>query len=199
MEFISHCIKRNPNKLEGRATAGMLIIFLVLSLLGWIYLTQASHVATTSRRNQELEAEKVRLQQENMELMVAIAEYESVSRLAARAHELGYVAVTPKDADFLAVAAPAPSLSLGEQGGNKTSDGVVHARVDAGNARVDAENARVDAGNARADAGNARASDRGSGMGVGSGSAADTGASWARSALGGVKAQFTAWVRAETQ
>jgi hypothetical protein len=192
MEFISHCIKRNPNKLEGRATAGMLIIFLVLSLLGWIYLTQASHVATTSRRNQELEAEKVRLQQENMELMVAIAEYESVSRLAARAHELGYVAVTPKDADFLAVAAPAPSLSLGEQGGNKTSDGVVHARVDA-------ENARVDAGNARADAGNARASDRGSGMGVGSGSAADTGASWARSALGGVKAQFTAWVRAETQ
>jgi hypothetical protein len=185
MEFISHCIKRNPNKLEGRATAGMLIIFLVLSLLGWIYLTQASHVATTSRRNQELEAEKVRLQQENMELMVAIAEYESVSRLAARAHELGYVAVTPKDADFLAVAAPAPSLSLGEQGGNKTSDGVVHARVDAGNARVDA--------------GNARASDRGSGMGVGSGSAADTGASWARSALGGVKAQFTAWVRAETQ
>jgi hypothetical protein len=192
MEFISHCIKRNPNKLEGRATAGMLIIFLVLSLLGWIYLTQASHVATTSRRNQELEAEKVRLQQENMELMVAIAEYESVSRLAARAHELGYVAVTPKDADFLAVAAPAPSLSLGEQGGNKTSDGVVHARVDA-------ENARVDAGNARADAGNARASDRGSGVGVGSGSAADAGASWARSALGGVKAQFTAWVRAETQ
>jgi hypothetical protein len=172
MEFISHCIKRNPNKLEGRATAGMLIIFLVLSLLGWIYLTQASHVATTSRRNQELEAEKARLQQENMELMVEIAGYESVSRLAARAHELGFVAMTPEDADFLAVAAPAPSLSLGEQGGSITSDGVVHARVDAGHAR---------------------ASDRGSDVGVGSGS------TWARSALGGVKAQFTAWVRAETQ
>jgi len=171
MEFISHCIKRNPNKLEGRATAGMLIIFLVLSLLGWIYLTQASHVATTSRRNQELEAEKVRLQQENMELMVAVAAYESVSRLAARAHELGYVAVTPEDADFLAVAAPAPSLSLGEQGGYKTSDG----------------------------AGHARASDRGSDVGVWSGSTADNRASWARYALGGVKAQFTAWVRAETQ
>ena len=75
MEFISrdgiaHCIKRNPNRLEGRATAGMLIIFLVLSLLGWIYLTQASHVATTSRRNQDLEAEKALLRQENMELMV---------------------------------------------------------------------------------------------------------------------------------
>jgi cell division protein FtsL len=142
MDFISHCIKRNPNKLEGRATAGMLIIFLVLSLLGWIYLTQASHVATTSRRNQELEAEKTRLQQENMELMVEIATYESVSRLAARAHELGFVAVTPENADFLAVAAPASSLSLGEQGAYETSDGV----------------------------GRARASDRGADVGVGSGS-----------------------------
>ena len=103
MEFISHCIKRNPNKLEGRATAGMLIIFLVLSLLGWIYLTQASHVATTSRRNQELEAEKARLHQENMELMVEIAAYESVSRLAGRAQELGFVAIAPDDADFMAV------------------------------------------------------------------------------------------------
>jgi cell division protein FtsL len=109
MEFISHCIKRNPYKLEGRATAGMLIIFLILSLLGWIYLTQASHVATTSRRNQELETEKARLQQENMELMVEIATYESVSRLAARAEELGFVAVTPDNADYMALVAPAPS------------------------------------------------------------------------------------------
>jgi hypothetical protein len=85
----------------------MLIIFLILSLLGWIYLTQASHVATTSRRNQELEAEKARLQQENMELMVEIAAYESVSRLAARAEELGFVAVTPDSVDFMAVVSPA--------------------------------------------------------------------------------------------
>jgi cell division protein FtsL len=160
MEFISHCIKRNPNKLEGRATAGMLIIFLVLSLLGWIYLTQASHVATTSRRNEELEAEKVRLQQENMELMVEIAAYESVSRLAARAHELGFVAVKPQDADFLAVADPAPGMPQDAQD-------------------------KVD---------QARASDRRHNA-----DALGPGSSWARSALGGVRSQFTAWVRAETQ
>jgi cell division protein FtsL len=186
MDFISHCIKRNPNKLEGRATAGMLIIFLVLSLLGWIYLTQASHVATTSRRNQELEAEKTRLQQENMELMVEIAAYESVSRLAARADELGFVAVTPEDAEFLAVAAPSPSLSLSGQGGYETSDGLVYARVDAGYARVDA--------------GHARTPDRWADGGGGAGSTAGSGSSWAPSALlGGVKSQFTAWVREETQ
>jgi cell division protein FtsL len=193
MDFISHCIKRNPNKLEGRATAGMLIIFLVLSLLGWIYLTQASHVATTSRRNQELEAEKTRLQQENMELMVEIATYESVSRLAARAHELGYVTVAPEDAEFLAVAAPYPSLSLSGQAGYETSDGVVYARVDAGYARIDAGYARIDAGHARTP-------DRWADGGGGAGSTAGSGSSWAPSALlGGVKSQFTAWVREETQ
>jgi len=104
MEFISHCVKRDPGKLQGRATVGILIILAVLSLLGWIYLTQASYVATTSRQVQELELEKARLQQENLELMAQIADYESVGRLSGRAGELGFVAVTPDDADFVAVA-----------------------------------------------------------------------------------------------
>jgi len=81
----------------------MLIILLVLSLLGWIYLTQAGHVATTSRRVQELDVEKRRLQQENLELRSEIAELDSVSRLAARARELGFAAVTLEDARFLVV------------------------------------------------------------------------------------------------
>jgi cell division protein FtsL len=160
MEFISHCIKRNPNKLEGRATAGMLIIFLVLSLLGWIYLTQASHVATTSRRNQDLEAERARLHQENLELMVEIAEYESVSRLAARAQELGFVAVGPDKADFVAVSLPAPGAPQG------TEDITAWTRVPGGQPGV---------------------------SGVGSTQVRSAGV---RSALGGVKSQFTAWVRA---
>ena len=108
MEFISHCVKRDPGKLQGRATIGMLIILGVLSLLGWIYLTQASYVATTSRQVQELESEKARLQQENLELMAEIAEFESVGRLSVRADELGFVAVTPDNADFVAIASVPP-------------------------------------------------------------------------------------------
>lgn len=170
MEFISHCIKRNPNKLEGRATAGMLIIFLVLSLLGWIYLTQASHVATTSRRNQDLEAEKALLHQENMELMVEIATYESVSRLAGRAQELGFVAVAPDDAEFMAVAAPAPER-------------LARSGASGGFVQVSAPERRSDP--------------------TLDGSSGDE-SSWAQSALGkpilmGVKSQFTAWIRSETQ
>jgi hypothetical protein len=143
MELISHCIKRNPNKLEGRATVGMLIIFLVLSLLGWIYLTQASHVATTSRHNQELEAEKARLERENMELLVEIAKYESVSRLAPRARELGFGNVTPEEAGFVAIIAPDTQLALGTQ--TDTEDGLAQgpAADRSPDARADSSWARI--------------------------------------------------------
>lgn len=106
MELISHCIKRDPNKLEGRATVGMLIMLVVLSLLGWIYLTQASHVATTGRRIEELQVDKARLERQNLELRVEIAGLESVVRLAARAQELGFTATTLADADFVIAAVP---------------------------------------------------------------------------------------------
>src|SRR4030042_1178384 len=105
MDLISHCIKRNQRVLEGRTTAGMLIILAVLSLLGWLYLTQASYVATASRRVQDLEQKEAQLQRENMELMAEIAQLDSVSRLAVRAKELGFVKVVPEEADFVLVGA----------------------------------------------------------------------------------------------
>lgn len=115
MDFISHCIKRNQWKLQGRATSGMLIILVVLSLLGWIYLTQASYVATTSRRVQTLEQDYERLQQENLQLFAEVAELESVSRLAQRANELGFVALTQDNTQFLLVE-EVPSVPENEQG-----------------------------------------------------------------------------------
>jgi hypothetical protein len=81
----------------------MLIILVLLSLLGWLYLTQASHVATTGRRVQALEREQERLEEENLQIVAEIAQLESVSRLAARAEELGFVAVDPGNAQFLVV------------------------------------------------------------------------------------------------
>ena len=109
MDFISHCIKRSRWKLEGRATIGLVIILIAFSLLGWIYLTQASYVAMTSRQVQELEAEKIRLQQENLELITDIARLEAVTALDARARELGFVPLVVEDADFLAIAPLPPA------------------------------------------------------------------------------------------
>jgi len=112
MDFISHCIKKSRWKLESRAMFGVLIILVAFSLLGWIYLTQASHVAMTSRRVQELEADKMRLQEENLQLMAEIAELESVTRLAARAEALGFVHMQTKDAEFLVIADPRSGTEL---------------------------------------------------------------------------------------
>ena len=128
MELLSHCIKKDPNKLQGRATVGMLIMLVVLSLLGWIYLTQASHVATTSRRIEELQIDKARLEQQNLELMVEIAELESVGRLAARAHELGFTTVALDDADFVVAAVPDVAQVPFEAGSEDGSDGQAQSK-----------------------------------------------------------------------
>jgi cell division protein FtsL len=104
MDWISHCVRQSRWKLGGKSVGGVLLILLALSLLGWIYLTQASYVATTSRRIQDLEAQKLRLRQENLQLMAEIAELESVTQLATRAQELGFTTCYVEDSEFLVVA-----------------------------------------------------------------------------------------------
>ncbi|MBN1937597.1 MAG: hypothetical protein JW934_23270 [Anaerolineae bacterium] len=107
MEFISHCIKdKTKGRFGDRAMIGVLCILAAFALLGWIYLSQASHVAMTSRRVQDLEDQKKQLQEQNLELMAQIAEYESVRRLAERAEALGFVRLPLDEVQFLAVAEP---------------------------------------------------------------------------------------------
>jgi hypothetical protein len=109
MEMTSHCTKASLRKLRARSALGVALILGVLSLLGWVYLTQASYVATTSRHLRELEKQKERIEQESFQLMVEIAELESVSRLASRAEELGFVMAFSDESEFLAVADTAPA------------------------------------------------------------------------------------------
>jgi cell division protein FtsB len=104
MEIASHCTKIGIRKLRARSALGVALILGTLSLLGWVYLTQASYVATTSRRLQELEDQKEQIEQENWQLMVEIAELESVTRLASRAQELGFVMAYSDETEFLTVA-----------------------------------------------------------------------------------------------
>jgi hypothetical protein len=109
MEMTSHCTKASIRKLRARSALGIVLILGTLSLLGWIYLTQASHVATTSRRLRDLEKQKQSIEQENWQLMVEIAELESVTRLASRAQELGFVMAYSDETEFLAVADAPPA------------------------------------------------------------------------------------------
>ena len=109
MEMASHCTKTSIRKLRARSALGVVLILGTLSLLGWVYLTQASYVATTSHRLRDLEKQKERIEQESWQLMVEIAELESVSRLASRAQELGFVMAFSDETEFLAVADTPPA------------------------------------------------------------------------------------------
>jgi hypothetical protein len=106
MDLLSHCIKEKQKQFGSRAMIGILCILTVFGLLGWVYLSQASYVTMTSRHVQELEAEKMRLQEQNLQLMAEIARQESVARLADRAQGLGFVKVPIDNAEFLVIAEP---------------------------------------------------------------------------------------------
>ncbi len=75
---------------EARITVGSILVIIVISLIGWLYLTQASQVMITGYRIHELEAEKTALERQNALLRFQIAELEALPRIEARARALGF-------------------------------------------------------------------------------------------------------------
>jgi len=95
-------IEKSIGSLNARTAVGSLLILILVSLLGWLYLTQASQVTTTGYRIYELESERVRLQRENAKLMLEIAELGRLEDVEARARQLGFV--PPEQVEYLVVA-----------------------------------------------------------------------------------------------
>jgi len=79
-----------PWRLDSKAALGFLLILATFSLVGWLYLTQASAVTTTSYRIDELRLELDQLKNQNAALVIEIAELEALSRVEARARVLGF-------------------------------------------------------------------------------------------------------------
>jgi hypothetical protein len=77
--------------LELRTTAASLLVIALLGLLSWLCLIQASKVSAAEYRIWEKRVEIGRLQRENAESLAEVAEMVSVSRLAGRALESGYI------------------------------------------------------------------------------------------------------------
>jgi cell division protein FtsB len=110
-DSLSHRLRRNSaegsterstGSLDARTAIGSLLILILVSLLGWLYLTQASQVTTTGYRIYELERERARFQRENAKLMLEIAELERLEVVEARARQLGFV--PPDQVEYLVVA-----------------------------------------------------------------------------------------------
>ncbi len=83
-------IRQIPWKLDSKAALGFLLILATFSLVGWLYLSQASAVTTTSYRIDEMRVELDQLKNQNATLILQIAELEALARVEGRARELGF-------------------------------------------------------------------------------------------------------------
>jgi len=81
--------ERRPLELKNRTVGLLVVLFLLLSLIGWFYLTQASEATTIALRFQRLVMEREDLRRQNAELRYEIAEQESLSQIKERARQLG--------------------------------------------------------------------------------------------------------------
>ena len=103
-------IRQLPWRLDSQAALGFLLILATFSLVGWLYLSQASAVTTTSYRIDELRFELDQLKNQNAALVIEIAQLEASPRVEARARELGFKPTA--DVRYLPVAHyPAPLKS----------------------------------------------------------------------------------------
>jgi hypothetical protein len=103
-------------RLERKAALGMLLIIITVSLIGWLYLTQASSLTTTSFEIDQLRTELTTLHQQNVELELEIAGWEALSRIERRALELGFG--PPSQVLYL----PVPNYPAPDQAGGQAPD-----------------------------------------------------------------------------
>lgn len=87
-------IRQLPWRVDSKAALGFLLLLATFSLVGWLYLTQASAVTTTSYRIDELRLELDQIKNQNAALTLEIAQLQALSRVEARALELGFAPTT---------------------------------------------------------------------------------------------------------
>ncbi|GAB4535503.1 MAG: hypothetical protein Kow0063_19870 [Anaerolineae bacterium] len=101
--------------LERKAALGILLVLITFSLIGWLYLTQASSLTTISFQIEQLRAELATLNQQNAQLELEIAGWETLPRIEQRARELGFG--PPDQVNYLVV----PDYPVPEQSNFLTS------------------------------------------------------------------------------
>ncbi|MCB0211045.1 MAG: hypothetical protein KDJ52_17030 [Anaerolineae bacterium] len=106
-------IRQLPWRFGSKAALGFILILAIFSLVGWLYLTNASTVTATSYRIDELRFELDQIRNQNATLILEIAEMEALDRVEARATEMGYSPAT--DIQYLTVDNyPVSTESVGE-------------------------------------------------------------------------------------
>ena len=99
-------------RLERKAALGMLLVLVTTSLVGWLYLTQASSLTTISFQIEQLREELATLNQQNAQLELEIAGWEALPRIEQRARELGFS--PPDEVLYLPVPNYPPTVETAE-------------------------------------------------------------------------------------
>jgi hypothetical protein len=89
--WLADGLRRGRFDRRPQMSRSLLLLVGGLILMAAIYLTMVSATASRGRRLEQLQAELLRLQRENEQLLVDIAEAGSIERLMNRAQELGFV------------------------------------------------------------------------------------------------------------
>ncbi|MDM8519289.1 septum formation initiator family protein [Anaerolineales bacterium HSG6] len=79
---------------DSKVAVTVLPILLIFTFLAWGYLTQASAVTTTTYQIDGMRLELDQLRNQNAELVLEIAQLESLSRVESRARNLGFAPTT---------------------------------------------------------------------------------------------------------
>jgi len=96
-------LKRLNALTEAQAALGWGVILVLAALLGTIYVSQASRIASVGRRVQILQNELIELKRQNNDLERDIAAAQALDRLQAEAIRLGFVEANPADIEYIIV------------------------------------------------------------------------------------------------
>ncbi|MEK7784717.1 MAG: hypothetical protein AAB658_04710, partial [Chloroflexota bacterium] len=100
---ISRAFKQAPWRVQTQVIATLAALAVVIIALGGMYLAEASRAATAGRDVQFLQEQKATLNFAIDRQEADLAAAKSLTRLEARARELGYVPALPEQMEFLAV------------------------------------------------------------------------------------------------
>jgi hypothetical protein len=91
LAWVSHGVKRGRFELDSRATVALSAFVVLLMLVAALYLALVSRTAAQGRSIERLQAEVFRLQRENQQTTMRIAEACALPRVTSRAEALGFV------------------------------------------------------------------------------------------------------------
>jgi len=104
--YVAHLqrtFRQAPWRTRTQTAIAATVLLLVAAVMGGLYLSLAARAGVAGRDLQQLEAQQEELQRANDELLAQLATLRSVTRLANRARELGFVPLQPEEIEYLPV------------------------------------------------------------------------------------------------